>query len=142
MKSGRMKAGTLLAVAARNVARQKRRSLLLGGAVAFASLVMGLTSGMTGGMERSVQDNVALAAGGHLVVSGLSRGSSGRPQARIQNAVGLAGRVAAVLPSALSISPIASTQAALIFGTRQQSLRLSGIDWASDRLYRGSLVLV
>lgn len=55
-----------LKIAFRNLNRQKRRSVLLGIAVAFVFLISVLISGMASGMIQSVEYNIASGVGGHI----------------------------------------------------------------------------
>lgn len=130
----------LFSISSKNTLRQPRRSLLLGGAIAFSVLIIALAMGFTAGMEQSVQDNVTLYSAGHILVNGYARSESGRAQNRISDQ-GLAEAVKSDLPQALSVSPTAQAQATVVFGSREQQLRLRGVDWATDKLFSGSLIL-
>ena len=52
----------IMLIAFRNVVRQLKRSLLLGGAVAFGFFIFTLINGFTGGLINTVEVNVADAA--------------------------------------------------------------------------------
>lgn len=131
----------IVSMAMRNALRQPRRSLLLGGAVAFGVLVICLAAGFTAGMESAVQANVTLLSGGHVVVSGFTGSASGRAQNRSSDAT-LAADLRAALPDAVSVTRAASAQATVVFGSREQQLKLRGVEWGEDRLYSRSLVFV
>lgn len=147
-------------MALRNTVRQPRRTFLLGGAIAFGVIVICLVSGFSSGMEAAVQNNVTLYSGGHILVSGMSfgggsgsagagsgfgtgsgLGGAGRVQNRITDAT-FAGKVGELLPDATSIAPTAQAQTTIVFGSREQQLRVRGVEWKSDRLFAESLVLV
>lgn len=130
-----------LSMALKNTLRQPRRSLLLGGAIAFGVLVISLASGFTTGMEKSLQDNVTLMSSGHILVSGTAVSRSGRTQIRIRDP-GLAAAAEKHLPEAMSIAATSQAQATVVYGTREQQLKLRGVDWALDRLYSENLVLL
>jgi putative ABC transport system permease protein len=127
-------------MAFKNTLRQPRRSALLGGAIAFGVVIISLASGFTSGMEDAVQSNVTLFSAGHVLVSGIAASESGRAQNRISDPA-LAGKVQEILPEAVSVSPTAQAQSTVIFGSREQQLRLRGIDWKADRLYTENLIL-
>lgn len=127
-------------MALRNTVRQPRRTMLLGGAIAFGVIIISLASGFTSGMEAAVQDNVTLFSAGHVLVSGISASESGRAQNRISDA-SLAEKARQILPEAVSISETAQSQATVVFGSREQQLRVRGVDWTSDKLFSGSLIL-
>lgn len=129
-----------LSMALKNTLRQPRRSALLGGAIAFGVVIISLASGFTSGMEDAVQSNVTLFSAGHVLVSGIAASESGRAQNRISDPA-LAGKVEEILPEAVSVSPTAQAQSTVIFGSREQQLRLRGIDWKADKLYTQNLIL-
>ena len=131
----------LFAISGRNTLRQPRRSLLLGGAIAFSVLVICLAMGFTAGMENSVQNNVTIFSAGHILINGYVRSESGRAQNRISDQA-LVEVVKKDIPQALSVSPTAqSDRATVVFGSREQQLRLRGVDWSTDKLFSGSLIL-
>jgi putative ABC transport system permease protein len=131
----------IMTMAMRNLGRQKRRSLLLGSAVAFAVLVICLSSGITAGMNKAVQDNITLATGGHVLVTGSLRSASGRIQTRMRDDGSMAKAIAGRVAGLRSVSPLVSVQANLVFGSREQQIILRGVDWSEDRLYRENLIL-
>jgi len=127
-------------MALKNTLRQPRRSALLGGAIAFGVVIISLAGGFTSGMEDAVQSNVTLFSAGHVLVSGIAASESGRAQNRISDPA-LAEKVKEILPEAVSVSPTAQAQSTVIFGSREQQLRLRGIDWSADKLYTRNLIL-
>lgn len=129
-----------LSMALKNTLRQPRRSALLGGAIAFGVVIISLAGGFTSGMEDAVQSNVTLFSAGHVLVSGIAASESGRAQNRISDPA-LAEKVKEILPEAVSVSPTAQAQSTVIFGSREQQLRLRGIDWSADKLYTRNLIL-
>ncbi len=129
-----------LSMALKNTLRQPRRSALLGGAIAFGVVIISLAGGFTSGMEDAVQSNVTLFSAGHVLVSGIAASESGRAQNRVSDPA-LAEKVKEILPEAVSVSPTAQAQSTVIFGSREQQLRLRGIDWSADKLYTRNLIL-
>ena len=127
-------------MALRNTLRQPRRTLLLGGAIAFGVIIICLSSGFTTGMETAVQNNVTLFSAGHLLVNGITSSESGRMQNRVSDPT-LIEKTRKILPEAVSVSPTAQVQATVVFGSREQQLRVRGIDWASDKLFSQNLIL-
>jgi ABC-type lipoprotein release transport system permease subunit len=127
-------------MAFRNTIRQPRRTILLGGAIALGVIIICLASGFTSGMEAAVQDNVTLLSAGHILVNGITASESGRSQNRIVDA-SFEQKVRALLPEAVSISRTAQSRATVVFGSREQQLNVRGVDWKSDRLFSGNLIL-
>ena len=128
-------------MALRNTLRQPRRTMLLGGAIAFGVVIISLASGFTSGMDVSIQNNVTLFSAGHVLVNGIAASETGRAQNRISDA-SLAPMAKQILPEAVSVSETAQSQATVVFGSREQQLRVRGVDWASDRLFSQNLILV
>jgi len=128
-------------MALRNTLRQPRRTMLLGGAIAFGVVIISLASGFTSGMDAAVQNNVTLFSAGHILVSGIAASETGRAQNRIADA-SLAQAAKGILPEAVSISETAQSQATVVFGSREQQLRVRGVDWAADRLFSQNLILL
>ena len=75
----------VIKMAARNVARQKRRALLLGGAVAVGALVMLLVDSLTNGMAASLRANVTAANAGVLYISGSQWQENGTALKRLED---------------------------------------------------------
>lgn len=128
-------------MALRNTLRQPRRTMLLGGAIAFGVVIISLANGFTSGMDVSVQNNVTLFSAGHVLVNGIVASETGRAQNRISDA-SLTQIAKQILPEAVSVSETAQSQATVVFGSREQQLRVRGVDWTSDRLFSQNLILV
>ena len=59
-----------LKVAFRNISRQKKRSFLLAGAIAFGMLVITIINALTGGLVANIRENFSHALGGHVFITG------------------------------------------------------------------------
>lgn len=129
-----------ITMALRNTLRQPRRTLLLGGAIAVGVIIICLASGFTSGMESSVQNNVTLFSAGHIFVTGITASESGRVQTRISDPT-LIEKAKTILPEAISISPTAQSQTTMVYGTKEQQVRVRGVDWQSDKLFSQNLIL-
>ena len=57
-------------VAFRNISRQKKRSFLLAGAIAFGMMIITLMNALTGGAVINIRDNFSHALGGHVFITG------------------------------------------------------------------------
>ena len=58
-------------IALRNLSRQKRRSILLGGALAFGMFILVVVNGVTGGLVMSLQKNFsAMICGSYFFPAG------------------------------------------------------------------------
>ena len=65
-------------LALRNLTRQKKRTFLLGGAVAFGIMIVTIINGFAGAFVQNVSENFANLEAGHIFVEGIEKSSSGR----------------------------------------------------------------
>jgi putative ABC transport system permease protein len=119
-------------IAFRNIARQKKRSALLGGAIAFGVLVIVVMSSFTAGLLESVQGNLGGIFGGHIYVRGEELSASGRILERIGNQDALKGALSAVEQSVASSRVRSKARGDLIFGSKQESINVQGVDWQAE----------
>jgi len=61
----------LLVIALRNLNRQKKRSFLLGGAIAFGILIVTVINGFTGSFILNVSENFSNILAGHIFIQGI-----------------------------------------------------------------------
>jgi len=71
--------GTLTTIAFRNLNRQKKRSFLLGGAIAFGILVVTLINGFAGAFQQNLAANMAQMNAGHVFIQGVEKTSKDKP---------------------------------------------------------------
>ena len=122
----------ILRIATRNMTRQRRRSVLLGSAIAFGIFVVTLLNGTTGGLVNGVTGNLSRVLGGHIFVSGSEVSPSGRVIDLVHND--------SVLMQALAESGIAYEritrrsrfQGTLHFGSKTVIQTIEGVDWNAE----------
>ena len=132
---------TTLRLAARNVNRQKKRSFLLGGAVAFGVTIITLINGFTEGFVGNVRENVAFLFAGHLFVEGYEKTPSGRLVHLLRDDPALQRVVADAELSARSITRRSEVDAALIFAGGSIRQQIVGIQWDAADYLRDRLAL-
>ncbi|MFA6506924.1 MAG: ABC transporter permease, partial [Treponemataceae bacterium] len=64
---------TLVKIAFRNLNRQKKRTFLLGGAIAFGILIVTVINGFAGAFQANVAGNMAQLFAGHVFVEGVEK---------------------------------------------------------------------
>ena len=140
--------GKLLQIALRNTGRQKKRTVLLGGAIAFGVLVVTLLNGFTGGVVRNISRSLTDVLGGHVYVSG-SEVTASRAVIRVlresdaQGGVGALGRgLQEVSNDVAEVNRRTRTIATLIFGSRQRTQIIDGVDWEREPHFFESLKVV
>jgi putative ABC transport system permease protein len=67
-----------IGIALRNLGRQKRRTVLLAGAIAFGVLVVTVIDGIAGAFMNNVSENFANFAAGHIFVAGAEKSATGQ----------------------------------------------------------------
>ncbi len=128
-----------LRIAVRNVTRQQKRSLLLGGAVAFGFLVITLVNGFTAGLVVTVKENFSYAFGGHLYFTGAVVSDRGSELALIQDESAALAAIAALGDRVSSVHRRSQGAGTLYFGTTEVSQRIEGVDFADEGAFREKL---
>lgn len=134
-----------LRIAFRNTGRQKKRTVLLAGAIAFGVLVVTLLNGFTGGVSRNITRTVTDLIGGHVYVNGTELTDSRLIISVIRDTDGGSSLQAAVDQVAEQIDMTnrrSRTLATLIFGSKQTNLLLDGVDWDDEPSFFPSLSLI
>ena len=129
-------------IALRNLSRQKRRSFLLGGAVAFGILVITLITSLAAGFMVNVQENFASFLAGHIFVSGFEKSASGRLLEVIRDDQELLDAI--MNASGFDGSAIArrsSLSGNLIFEGRSVMQSVTGVDWTAETKLADRIVL-
>ncbi|HUX52215.1 MAG TPA: hypothetical protein VMW73_15580, partial [Spirochaetia bacterium] len=65
-------------MALRNLNRQKKRSFLLGGAIAFGLMIVTIINGFTGSFVQNVDENFSHLFAGHIFITGTEKLANGR----------------------------------------------------------------
>ena len=134
---------SLLRIAFRNTGRQKKRTLLLAGAIAFGVVVVTLLNGFTGGASRNIERVLTDLIGGHVYVSGTELTESRLVINVIRDWEGgdssLAGAVAEVEGQIADLNRRSRTLGTLIFGSKQTNQFLDGVDWHGEASFFPSL---
>ncbi len=136
---------SLLRIAFRNTGRQKKRTLLLAGAIAFGVVVVTLLNGFTGGASRNIERVLTDLIGGHVYVSGTELTESRLIINVIRDWEGgdssLADAVAGVEGQIADLNRRSRTLGTLIFGSKQTNQFLDGVDWHGEASFFPSLSL-
>lgn len=69
---------SVASMAWKNLARQKRRSFLLGGAIAFGILVITVVTGLSNSLITSLEANISNLVSGHIFIRGTEKTDKGR----------------------------------------------------------------
>lgn len=128
-------------IALRNLNRQKRRTFLLGGAIAFGITIVTLINGFAGSFVENVSENFSNLLAGHIFVEGVQKSDTGREYRRIADADTLLETVTDLEMPITFFSKRSEFTGALIF--QGESIRQSvvGVDWSEEQYFRERLVL-
>ena len=121
-----------LKIAFRNVSRQRKRGLLLGGAVAFGFFIFTLVNGFTGGLLGTVEGNIAGALGGHIYVSGSEVSERGSEISVIRDTGKLEQALAVIRDQIASTNTRSSANVSIVFGSREEPQQLVGVDFGKE----------
>ena len=132
---------TLIRMAARNLTRQRKRSLLLGGAIAFGVLVVTIINGLAGGFIHAASDNFSHLLAGHIFVEGQEKTPSGKVVSVIRDD----GRLLSVLEQTgityQYLLKRSSFTGSLIFEGESVTLRIDGVNWDEESYLKEHLIL-
>lgn len=123
---------TVVRVALRNTRRQGRRAVLLGGAIAFAVMVITLLNGFTSGAVGNIKNNLAYVVGGHVFITGTELVNGRQQVDRIGDDARLQAALAAVQDRVVSVHRRSAAVATFIFGSKSMVYSLEGVDFAAE----------
>lgn len=129
-------------IALRNLSRQKRRTFLLGGAIAFGITIVTLINGFAGSFVENVSENFSNLLAGHIFVEGVEKTATGREYRRVPDFDVLLDIIEDLDMPVTFVSRRSEFTGALIF--QGESIRQSvvGLDWAKEEYFRERLVLL
>ncbi|MHB0897877.1 MAG: ABC transporter permease [Spirochaetales bacterium] len=128
-------------IALRNLSRQKKRTFLLGGAIAFGIMIVTLINGFAGAFIENVSENFAYLMAGHVFIQGAEKTDSGkrisviRDDSMIFKAVQDAG---ITYKFATKSSEVMAT---LVFAGNSIRQNLTGLDMTNSPFLKERLVL-
>lgn len=117
----------VVALAFRNLGRQRRRTLLLGGALAVGVLVMGLLNTVAAALTANVQANLVESLGGDVFVSARETSATGRviPVVRDPSVIEAAFEAAGI--GVAQVDARSSARVALLFQGAAETVTLEGL---------------
>lgn len=129
-------------IALRNLCRQKRRSFLLGGALAFGMFILVVVNGIAGGLVSNLQRNFSDLVSGHIFITQVEKGDNDRLLSIIRDDQGLVGMLEG---SGLKISAITrrtGVMGSVIYSGESSSRQITGVDWTEEKKLPDSLNLL
>ncbi len=129
-------------IAIRNLMRQKKRTILLAGAIAFGIMIVTLINGFAGSFVRNVSENFAYLMGGHVFVGGSEYTPSGKRISVIRDDTSIMKALSTADLTWSSLQKTSETSATLIFESKSIRQNLTGMDLAHSSMLKKRLALV
>lgn len=123
---------SVVKIAWRNVNRQKRRSNLLVGAIAFGVIVILLINSLSAGLISNAQSNFTSLLGGHVYISGEEVLDSGRVVSRIDDTYVMDRILENLDAEVTGVFKRSSAMGEFIFGSKSTRVSLSALRWDSE----------
>lgn len=125
---------SLIIMAIRNLSRQKRRSILLGGAIAFGIMIVTVITSLAGGLVGNVAANVAHLFSGHVFIEGVEKSQSGKNLEIIREDELINETLAAIGLTNTYVQKRSGAQVTLIFEGKKTVQSIIGVDFEKERL--------
>ncbi len=131
----------LIKLALRNLLRQKRRSILLGSAIAFGILFITLINGFTGSFIENVGENFSHLLAGHIFIDGVEKSPTGkdlnliRDDSKIMDAIDDSGIEYTFLTKRSEI------RGTLLFEGNGINQSIVGADWTAESYFKERIIL-
>ena len=132
----------LLRIAARNLMRQRKKTMLLAGAIAFGIMIVTIINGFAGSFVKNISDNFSYLMGGHVFVSGSEYTPSGKRISIIRDDSVIMQALEDSGQKWVSLQKTSQTIATLIFEGKSMQQTLTGIDLSHSGMIKERLALV
>ena len=132
---------TLLRIAVRNLNRQKKRSILLGVAIAFGFMIITLVNAFAAGFVVNIRENVSQLIAGHLFITGYEKSASGRLVQVIRDDAELLAAVERAKLSSRLVARRTLAEATIIFSGESVPQQIVGLEWEEQPFLRDRLAL-
>jgi putative ABC transport system permease protein len=128
-------------IALRNLNRQKKRTFLLGGAIAFGMLIITMINGFTGSFVENVGENFSHLLAGHIFIDGVEKTDEGEPVSVIHDDTTLIETVGEVDIRVKFLTRRSDFNGTLIFQGNTLSQNVVGANWNEENFLTDRLVL-
>jgi putative ABC transport system permease protein len=132
---------TYIKIALRNLSRQKKRTVLLGGAIAFGILFVTLINGFAGSFVTNVGENFANILGGHIFVEGLEKLESGRTIQLIKDSDVILRALDDTGLDYRFVTMRSTFRGTFFFEGRGVTQTIVGADWEKDHYFTERIIL-
>ena len=122
----------IVKLALRNLSRQKKRTFLLGGAIAFGIMIVTVINGFVGAFVANISENFANLAAGHVFIQGVEKSASGKEYEIIRDDTALMAAAKQAGIPARYVTKRSSFQGNLIFAGKTAQLAINGVDFSNE----------
>ena len=119
-------------IAIRNITRQKKRSILLGGAIAFGVMIITLIGSFSQGLANTASSNFTDMLGGQLYVTGQELTDTGNPVSVLRDREVLEEALLRIDERIVERTHRSRVFGEIIFGSKTTSFSIEGVDWAEE----------
>lgn len=116
-------------IAIRNLSREKKRSFLLGGAIAFGLFIITVVNSASVGAVRAISENITKIADGHIFIQGEEKLESGKVVANLKDKADILKFIDETGVPVKKINKRSEVQVELIFGDNNARANFSGMNW-------------
>ncbi len=132
----------LILIALRNLSRQKRRTFLLGGAIAFGILIVTLINGFAGSFVENVSENFSQLLAGHIFIEGVEKQESGGEVEIIRDDKALLAALEEAEVPVEFLTKRSSFSGGMVFQGVEVRQEVVGVDWQEETFLPERLVLL
>ncbi|TFG59026.1 MAG: hypothetical protein E4H36_14555, partial [Spirochaetales bacterium] len=129
-------------IAFRNLSRQRKRTILLGSAIAFGIMIVTIINGFAGSFINNVSENFSHLFAGHVFVEGFEKTADNATMSVIRDDSALMATVDSLKLPVKSISKRTDFQGTLIFHGLSVVQNIVGSDWEKETYLKERLVLL
>lgn len=133
--------GTLTKIAFRNLNRQKKRSILLGSAIAFGVCIVTLISGFAGAFQQNLAANIAQMNAGHIFIEGVEKTESGKSFEVIRDDELLTQVLAEADIKYETVSRRSWADGSIVFNGKRTAQGIYGVNFATEPLLQDRIKL-
>ena len=119
-------------IAVRNITRQKKRSILLGGAIAFGVMIITLIGSFTRGITDTASANFTDILGGQIYITGQELTDSGGQVSVIRDRDVLEDALVLIEDQIAERTPRSRVLGEMIFGSKSTTVSIEGVDWSAE----------
>ncbi|TVR57382.1 MAG: hypothetical protein EA426_12205, partial [Spirochaetaceae bacterium] len=120
-------------IALRNLSRQKKRTVLLGGAIGFGIMVITLINGFTTGASDNLKENFSFLLAGHVYVGQQTLRDDDIVVSELRDAGPVLDALAEIGLGDAQVVHRSSVSARLLFAGRSAEQMISGVDWTNEQ---------